>query len=476
LTGPVVGMILLVLGPQSPGYVSRTVLLDRSQMAEISMPKLNGHTLATLLLCAAASIVTYAQTSRELTNTQTSRLQVLYSFAGGNDGRHPRGGLLADSAGNLYGTTASGGNPALCGNDGCGTVYELSPPGDGSSSWSETVLYSFTGSGDGSTPVGSLVMDQAGNLYGVTNQGGQLSGSECQQGGGPAVGCGVVFQLSPPTSGGSWTETTLHSFVGSDGALPEAGLVFDSSGNLYGTTTLGGSSGGCSGPHSTIGCGEVFELSPPSVQGGAWAFAVVHQFTGGIDGGLPEDNLIVDELGNLYGTAGTGGLAGGGIVFRMIPPGASGGAWKEENLFGFPGESFPYASLVRDSQGNLYGTTTGGPGADFLGYVFELSPVIGEKWKLTILYVLGPTTDFPQAGLVFDSLGNLYGTGGSGCGSVFRLERHANWKETEVDFHGFDAEPCGLKAPVIIGSPNGLYGTSVVGGSSKLGTVFAILP
>jgi uncharacterized repeat protein (TIGR03803 family) len=162
---------------------------------------------------------------------------VLYSFTGKTDGEFPTGGVIFDAAGNLYGATSMGGAAP----DGVGTVFELSPNPGGT--WTETVLYSFRGSQDGSNPDSPITFDKAGNLYGETETGGS---DECSR-----LGCGVVFELSP-TGGGSWTETIAHRFKGTDGSYPWQGLVFDAAGNLYGTTQFGGVSDN----------GTVFELKP----------------------------------------------------------------------------------------------------------------------------------------------------------------------------------------------------------------------
>jgi uncharacterized repeat protein (TIGR03803 family) len=238
---------------------------------------------------------------------------VIHAFAYGKDGSAPFGGMILDSAGNLYGTTTYGGNPNSCvqkNQGGCGTVYELSPTSGGG--WHEKVLYTFNAT-DGATPVASLISDAAGNLYGTTGTGGKLT--NCYNGGG-LYGCGVVFELSP-TSGGRWQETVLYAFTGgADGAYPDARLILDASGNLYGTATTGGNLNGCDAQY-TSGCGVVFKLSPNS--GGGWQETVLHAFTNNPDGALPGGSLIFDVLGNLYGTTSTGGPHGNGTVFEITP-------------------------------------------------------------------------------------------------------------------------------------------------------------
>jgi len=262
---------------------------------------------------------------------------ILHFFKGGSDGALPDTGLVADSSGNLYGTTNRGGGSG-CFGDGCGVVFKLSPDGA-----SYTVLYSFTGFGDGGLPSGELIVDDRGNLYGTTQLGG-------------AAGTGVVFRLSP---GG--TETVLYSFCSkpgcSDGSTPASGLLADGSGNLYGTTFLGGAPG-CFG----YGCGTVFKLSPDGTE------TVLHAFcnTDCRDGSKPAGGLIADRAGNLYGTTYLGGLSGClpegcGVVFKL----STGGIFTVLHSFtGFPSDgSNPPAGLFADTGGNLYGATLLGGGS-----------------------------------------------------------------------------------------------------------------
>ena len=253
---------------------------------------------------------------------------MLYSFTG-SDGSEPFAGLIADSSGNLYGTTQSGGASG-----GHGVVFKLSPSG------TETVLHTFTGGSDGGIPRAGLIADTGGNLYGTTAGGG-------------ASNAGTVFKLSP-----SGTETVLYSFTGSDGSGPFAGLIADSSGNLYGTTQSGGASGG----H-----GVVFKLSPGGTE------TVLYSFTGGSDGGTPRAGLIADSSGNLYGTTQFGGPGCGGVgcgvVFKLSPSGT------ETVLYSFTGSdgSGPFPGLIADSSGNLYGTTLSGGASGGHGVVFKLT-------------------------------------------------------------------------------------------------------
>jgi uncharacterized repeat protein (TIGR03803 family) len=204
---------------------------------------------------------------------------VIHNFNGvPGDGAYPFAGVTFDSAGNLYGTAYQGGFYNY------GTVYELSPSQSG---WTETTLYSFTGSSDGGNPTAGVIRDASGNLYGATLYGG--------------IGGGVVFELSP--SAGAWTYSVLHAFAGTDGG-PQGNLVMDAAGNLYGATLAEG----------TYGYGNIFKLTP---SGEGWIYTDLHDFTGGFDGGRPLDGLVLDPSGDIYGTASIGGSYGHGIVFEL---------------------------------------------------------------------------------------------------------------------------------------------------------------
>jgi len=422
---------------------------------------------------------------------------VIHSFAGGTaDGDRPFAGLISDAAGNLYGTTVNGGNSPNCYfsvKAGCGTVFELVRPTTQDGIWTESVLYSFQGLTDGDGPVGGVIFDRAGNLYGTTSGGGE--NSVCPN-------CGTVFELNPPSStGGAWTETILYRFQGSDGGFSQGSLLFDKAGNLYGTTASGG-----------IFAGIVFELSPPSSSGGSWTETVIHNFTGGADGFAPQSGLIIDQSGALYGTASAGGYLscsglGCGVVFRLSPPTSSGGQWSEHVLYKFgirPHDArFPSGTLVFDGAGNLYGTADGG-GASHLGAIFELirpADSLGT-WTETLLYSFaGGKKDgsYPQNNLAFDGQGALYGVtdgggGGSGggacsggCGTIFKLVPPAvsggAW--TEQVLHRFGYQIDDGFAPTLAGLirvGNTFYGTTTYGGGDTstcpigCGTVFRFVP
>lgn len=268
---------------------------------------------------------------------------VLHSFAGGMDGEVPiLGDLVFDQAGNIYGATYYGGGTTGCNGVGCGTVFKLTLS---SGVWTESTLYSFTGGNGGSSPIG-VILDGAGNLYGTASGGGTYD-------------CGTVFQLTPNGSG--WTENVLYAFNPSigDGCNPLAGLIFDGSGNLYGTNYTGGYQGG----------GTAFELTPDG-QGG-WTETVLNALTAGVgDGGL-EGALTLDADGNLYGTTYGGGL-GLGAAFELIP---SAGYWTYTSLHDFinydDGE-FPIGNVILDAYGNAYGTASQG-GENEYGVVWEIT-------------------------------------------------------------------------------------------------------
>ena len=412
---------------------------------------------------------------------------VLYTFTGGIDGGLPEAGLIFDKTGNLYGTTVWGGDLHGC-NGGCGTVYKLSPkPGGG---WVETVLYAFKGGDDGWGPQASLIFDEAGVLYGTTAAGGKSTTCTYPR------GCGTVFELRPirECTTCSWQKITLHNFAGgSDGQTPEAPLVFDPTGNLYGTTYFGGGDG-C---YNSAGCGTVFELKRSGQ--GKWTETVLYRFTGGADGAYVDGGVTL-LAGKLYGTTYEGGGnacygTGCGTVFEL---GRSNGKVVESVVYSFSGTSdgaFPIVGLIADSQGRLYGTTGQGGtescsvagGIGGCGTVFTLINS-GNTWAQKVLYSFSGDSDgiLPQAGLTFYDT-SLYGTtyyggrfgcnGGQGCGTVFELEQSdIGWTEDVLfSFDGSDGEyPFG--GNLIFDGHGDLYGTTSDGGSDLLGDVFQVTP
>ncbi len=388
------------------------------------------------------------------------------------DGAFPNGAVVADAAGNLYGTTEQGGK------FGYGAVYEISPPAAGSSHWTSRVLHSFADpahGADGAFPTGSLAFDASGNLYGTTGWGGTSDN-------------GTVFRLAPPAEGHTaWTETVLHAFGGADGAGPEAGIVLDAAGNIYGTAANGGSAND----------GTVFRLAPPAPGQTAWTATVLHSFRG-TDGNAPVGGLTRDSAGNLYGTTEDGGAYDFGAVFKLAPPAAGHTKWVTTVLRSFSqgdaGGSHPMAGVTLDTAGNLYGTTYTG-GLDGSGTVFMLAaPVAGRtKWVETVLRTFvyhGQSSatgqgSFPAAGVVLDAAGNVYGTtvvGGIADGAtVFRLSPpqagHTKWTESVLrSFPDATGQGSFPESGVILGAGGVLYGTTYVGGAYGSGTVFALTP
>jgi uncharacterized repeat protein (TIGR03803 family) len=368
----------------------------------------------------------------------------------GGGGSSPFAGLIFDAAGNLYGTTRYGGTHDH------GTVFQLTPNGDGS--WTKHTLHSFRHN-DGHNPLSSLIFDAAGNLYGTTSEGGAQSE-------------GTVFQLTP-NGDGSWTESVLHSFSGSDGANPAAGVIFDAAGNLYGTTSWGGASG----------CGTVFELMPNG--DGSWTESVLHSFNDN-ECNTPS-GLIFDAAGNLYSTTFYGGPHDAGTVFELTPNGD--GSWTESVLHSFNGSdgSGLFGGVTFDAAGNLYGTTSWGGGFGH-GTVFELTPNGDGSWTEHILHSFGKHDGYnPQCSLIFDAVGNLYGTtnyGGSGsacgtqgCGTVFELTPNGDGSWTESVLHKFKNHPSAYTyAGLVFDQAGNLYGTTYGDGTTTFGSVFEITP
>lgn len=345
---------------------------------------------------------------------------VLHGFTDGPDGGIPHGNLIFGPDGTLFGTTARGGVNQYRARG--GVVFEMRRSLGVRAQWAEIPLYSFGRANDGFAPQGGVVRDDDGNLYGTTALGGRYND-------------GIVYEISPPKlGGGPWKETILHEFAeGNDGDEPLASLAIDRHGNLYGTTEYGGA--GCD-------CGIVFELSPPPKPRGPWAYNVIHTFAG-TDGGNPQDQLVLDTDGRVYGTTldgGAGSPISEGTVFRLSPPANHEQLWSETVLYNFPQHNldagYPAAGVIGDGDGNIYGTSSNG-GLQLNGTVFRLSrPAHGPTWSETILYnfnAIGGGATYPFASLIFGKGGLLYGTtqyGGNGncvygsikgCGTVFSI-------------------------------------------------------
>jgi uncharacterized repeat protein (TIGR03803 family) len=395
---------------------------------------------------------------------QAQTLTVLYSFKGGTDGYGPYAGLVRDPAGNLYGTTNSGGDLSCAEGTGCGTIFRISPSG-------KKIAYSFQGSsaGDGSGPWGALIRDSQGNLYGTTNYGGKPR--VCING---TSGCGTVFKVDPKGK-----VTILYSFTGGlDGGYPIGSLLRDASGNLYGTTEEGGPNNSA----CQYGCGVVFKLDPAGNE------TVLHSFDNQ-DGALPFGGLVADSAGNLYGTTSQGGdlncfdFQGCGTVFKLN---ATGNNFK--TLYTFIGPltdgNYSFAgTLWLDSAGNLYGTTYYGGDSEFCGGGCGSVFGISAAGKESLVSFGGPDGAGPIAGLISDGKGNFYGTtqlGGSvcdgvtvGCGTVFQT----NAKGIQV-LHNFSGIPDGAEpyGGLTRDAAGILYGTTSAGGAYGYGTVFKLTP
>ena len=393
-------------------------------------------------MLAIISVTLFAASSSAVTE------QVLHSFnSDGKDGNSPYAGLILDKSGNLYGTTLLGGTHDY------GTVFELTPKSGGG--WTEKILHDFDGA-DGYYPQAGVIMDASGNLYGTTFAGG-------------AHGVGTVYELVP--TGGRWTEKLLHSFSdnGKDGYQPYAALTFDASGNLYGTTYFGG----------THGYGTVFELSPKT---GGWTETILYSFKGnGKDGYDIYSGVVFDKSGNLYGTTYGGGAYGYGTVYQLIRKGE--GGWTEQVIHTFIDNGtdgyWPYAGLVVDASGNLYGTTVAGPAVEnSAGSIYELSPKKDGSWTEKVLNSFVDTDGLaPYGGLVFDSGGNLYGTTYGDGGTVFEsTHKGGEWtKQVLFRFSNSD-EGAYPYAGVTLDGKGNLYDTTYQGGTYGYGTVFEVTP
>jgi len=349
---------------------------------------------------------------------------VLYNFQGGTDGYDPNYAVSLDAEGNIWGMTDQGGDETNCAGFGCGTIFELTPNGSGG--WNKTTVYTFTGPTDGKQPYSNLLFDAKGNFYGLTNGGG--TGTGCG-----SYGCGTAFEMSPSTTG--WTFTVLHTFSGgSDGAYPNGNLVFDAAGDIYGAASNGGSttSSYCA---SNSGCGTIFRFSPAY---NGRQFRVLYAFTGPT--GFPLGSLAIDHSGNLYGST-YGGTSqtcrqtsGCGVVFQLSP--TTQRQWKLTVLHSFSGnlssDQYDPNPVIVDASGNVFGTTQSGGYPNLAGTAFELSPTTTPPWAYTRLFKFAGTSgDTPYENLIEDASGNLYGTtyyGGNGaacssfgCGAVFEL-------------------------------------------------------
>ena len=391
---------------------------------------------------------------------QAQTFTVLHNFSGGGDGANPLAGLSMDQAGDLYGTASLGGR-------GYGTVYKLARHG---SNWTLNTLYQFRGLPDGFFPEARVTLATDGTLYGTTYYGG-IAGGGCIQGG--PVQCGTVFHLTPPPTACntvlcSWTETQIYEFNSQPSLFwPNLGdLIFDRAGNLYGATLQGG--------HYA---GGVYQLTPSD---GGWTETDVYKFPENGSNEMPIGGVILDNAGNLYGTT-YGAPAGGnyGTVYQLTP---SGSGWASSTLYTFQNGSdggSPRADLIMDSVGNLYGTASVGE-SGVGGTVWELSSSAGS-WNFSVIYSFPGSTFGPFGPVLMDAAGNLYGTtlagGAFQQGSVFKLTHtDGSWNYTSLhDFSGANdgRSPYGH---LIFDASGNLYGTAGWGGSSDNGVVWEITP
>lgn len=386
------------------------------------------------------------------------KFKVLHSFGSSNDGNVPAGPLLIDTRDNLYGSTVAAPGPACC-----GVVFELTPSANGT--WGEKVLYSFAGGNSGGNPWGGLTLDASGNLYGtlagdtaevgavflLARNTGAWSYSILYTDGiaradGPGVffdksgnlygyigpgqdSAGAVGELSPDS--GTWTYAQLYSFCPQDDCFDGLGgpapPTWDSKGDLWDVTTYGGiSQKPCA---SDEGCGVVFEMTPNG--DGTWMYNVIHQFaSSSSDGPFPDGGLVKDAAGNFYGNTQMGGAYGHGTIFKFS---FTGGQWVETILYDFPNcvqACFPTGTMAIDKAGNLYGTTLGGVfnqtcGGFTCGEVFEMARQGNGLWKFTLLHKFVGTDGNTPLGVILDGKGNLFGTtknGGTyGAGTAFEL-------------------------------------------------------
>jgi uncharacterized repeat protein (TIGR03803 family) len=366
---------------------------------------------------------------------------VLYTFEGGNSGWFPEGALVMDASGNFYGTAGGGPPPRR---ERCGIVYKLTPKG------AKTNLAQFRCGGAGGGPIGPVIIDETGNIYGATLGGGQI-GKGCH----PAS-CGTIFKIAADGE-----ESIIYDLRRRTGTNPESGLILDNSGNLTGSAFFGG--------HAFLGA--VFQITTHGKG------KVLYSFKGGSDGANPYGGLISDGAGNLYGTTSYGGANNNcsdcGTVFQLTSRGT------ETVLYAFKGGSdgkAPQGTLIRDNSGNLYGTTEDGGGCTIIsfgcGTVFKIAPNGTE----TILHVFAGGTDgaFPSAGVIADKQGNLYGTtlagagtgcNGYGCGTVFEIAPNG----TETILYSFTDDSGGARPAggVIFDEAGNLVGTTEYGGNDN---------
>jgi uncharacterized repeat protein (TIGR03803 family) len=413
--------------------------------------------MRSIRLSFAGTILAVIAVTLSVAGSTFGQETVIHRF-NSNNGFDPIGGMIIDASGNLYGTTFYGGI------NGGGTIFKLTPKGGG---WAETQLYSFNENGTGGFfPDARLTVDSQGNLYGTTFFGGSF-------------GFGIVFELTP-NADGSRTYKTLHSFGQSgDGTYPHGGLMVGAEGDLYGTTAAGGSDKD----------GIVYELIPNGH--GGFAEKILHSFSGA-DGANPYSSLV-EVSGSLYGTTYAGGSSsactnGCGTVFALTPAGD--GGWVESVVHSFNDEdgANPDGGLIRDSSGNLYGAASQGNSGN-LGAIFELTPAAGGGWQELTLHTFDQAGDgvYPLMPLTFDASGNLYGAseegGTNNAGSVYELTPTVGggWSEKVVYSFANGVNVTNHPGPGIVFDKAGnLYGGTLAGGDpicfGGCGAIFEVTP
>lgn len=415
--------------------------------------------LFTLAACSGAGLTKLppATQSAAAQAVQSLRERTIYDFKGGSDGASPQGTMIAGSSGALYGTTTYGGITGCTFDAGCGTVFKLTPNGR---TYTNTVLYAFKGNSDGDGPASGVIADASGALYGTTEYGG-------------TSGDGIVFKLTP--AGSSYTETILHTFTGPDGNAPIGGLAMDASGDLFGTTLVGGSSGG-SQCQTGEGCGVIFELKR---SGSDYNEQTIHEFTGGRDGATPGSPPIFVGR-NLYGTSSTGGgnprcggapiNTGCGTIYELTARGSGYHFRVVYRFTGTPNDSAnAFAGLTLGRHHTLFGIGQYG-GANNEGAAFVLNRS-GRRYSEKLLHSFGGSGDgsYPLAALTFAN-GLLYGAaqygGASNDGALFKLKPSG----AETVLYSFangvsGAYPLG---GTVVGANGKLYGTASYGGTPSV--------
>jgi len=398
---------------------------------------------AFVALFAAASVVGAAAAA--------GTHQVVYNFTGGNDGGNAATDLVFDSNGNAYGTTVVGGV------SGCGTIFKATPA---QGQWVVQTLWSFSCFNDGKNPHGGVTLDGAGNIYGTTVAGG--SGGICD-----GDGCGVVFRLG---HGGAMR--TIYNFTGQlDGFGPGGRVVFDRSGNLYGTTPDGGKNG----------MGVVYQLS---FRQNHWKQTVIHAFTGRNDGSTGSlGPLLIDTNGTIFGIAELGGAYQAGTAYKITP--GAGGTWTFRTLWAFrglPDAGFPYGGLIADASGDLFGTTYYG-GANGLGSVYELKRGNFGAYHEHLLYSFqgGSDGSSPTTTLLLASSNDLVGTTSAGgntcdCGTIFKVSARTGAESILYRFGSSQTDGAYPYYGLSFDMSGDLVTSTVAGGSFGQGVLFGIKP